>query len=213
MPQSKKSREPLRGYMEVSGEGSHSVRHVAAIEAEPVERERHELCSKLSEAYTRIGVLEGERDAASWPGVIDGWRKCAEAAERQRDEAALAAYDFEGIAWRERAEKAEAERDEFKQELAKALTETIDSNLSAKEQLALALGLVPSNETPDQLWSSLLARVREQTAELERLKEGIREAAELLSPVKLDVLEGSLLAEKIEAWLAAYCPIPEEETK
>jgi hypothetical protein len=34
-----------------------------------------DLTRQLSKAHERIGRLEGERQAAEWPGVIDGWKE------------------------------------------------------------------------------------------------------------------------------------------
>jgi hypothetical protein len=49
----------------------------------------------LSDAYARIGELEGERNAASWPGVIEGWRSRAETAEAALVETRAALEDAE----------------------------------------------------------------------------------------------------------------------
>lgn len=62
---------------------AHTYKRRRLLSADSVEREREEQHEALRAAVTRIGELEAERDAASRPGAIDGWRERAETAEAQ----------------------------------------------------------------------------------------------------------------------------------
>ncbi len=83
--------ELLHGKLEVSvdvrWEDDHPVVTICEDKSLAAMRERGPVELALSDAHRRIGELEGERDAASWPGVIQGWRERAERAEAERDEA------------------------------------------------------------------------------------------------------------------------------
>lgn len=111
------------------------------------------------------------------------------------------------VAMRERAEKAEAARYE--------MATLLGAALGHAENVAELLNIPLSDDRPDieAITASIERAIKGRVTELERLKEGIREAASVFERLLKHPWEVQRVALDFPAWLAAYCPIPDREAE
>lgn len=83
-------------------------------EVERLTRERNEAREQARYWSRKAGEAQGQLEASEWPGVIEGWRRRVEEAEKERDatRAALKGSRAVGGWWRRRAKEAQAQRDQ-----------------------------------------------------------------------------------------------------
>jgi hypothetical protein len=83
-------REVARRFIADGADTSQSSPLFAALVAEAqarqqAEQERDEARSQANDWARKAGEAQGALEASEWPGVVDGWRARAEAAEAERD--------------------------------------------------------------------------------------------------------------------------------